>query len=499
MTHNKSNFDKWCLPHAETGMKKPTNDQYQSDLSKARRVLFTTYQKYLEDPQEDVLSLIETLKARISILFGDSITEYVRELASIDEEFPDSYDEHGNEIPDANRPTALRPDPKFWNGRRATTMVSHMIFSGSLQGQNKKLENFPLQYILQDPRSNASVNLVEVYRGAEDRVFYQAAIRMIWNQIKEFILSDAGEFVAHILKNEDAREYAEKEMVKLKNVMMTATEHNISVHPDLGMEYTGDRWGHLDLVFDTGSIEVRICDGFPDVSDLDTVLYPPHVKSLVNSTLSKWKDASPGIFVSIIWKSETEYAEHYLFLSEFNHKKTRATFAHGWGLEWNQTEESGLPGFQENQLAIDNITQQSLTKEAREQRQDKFFPLHPNDLIIDVVNILHRNSDFLAFKKEEEEERYEFMLDWQDDESPDNETSSSDDEHRSQDNDVSSSGDEHKSQDHDVSSSGSENEYTFQDKQTFDQEWPKRIQGFYYEGDNMTFLVFNFDTKFSSI
>jgi hypothetical protein len=359
MSQPDTNFDKWHLVNKhDDGLyapEQPEGANTQTTVYKMRRVY-----ELFKDWDQDKGSA-EKLK-----LYRDANQELIyhrnKRALSFWSEFKNNMkmrDETGEEM----------YIPSKWNGYHAGTAVDHVIYS---RGE-RLFEKHPIQYLLQDLRNGFNINLVQLFRGAEDPSVYASTMKKIWGTIKTFFEQDGGEFVSQTLAAQDSAERAtiettRQEMIKLKQVMETATMTIPNNGNRLEMQYKGDRKHIMHLEYDGGLVEMKVWDGIPDVSDLNATVFP--VRNIVNSILQKWKDASPGLLVSIIWKSnENDSGEHYLYLTEHQKTKLNASYAQGFLKTWNDRRENGTPGgepvFQETQLAINKNVLERQTRNGK--------------------------------------------------------------------------------------------------------------------------------------
>jgi hypothetical protein len=240
-----------------------------------------------------------------------------------------------------------------WAGNRASTAVSHVIYSQGRMWQNK-----PLQYILQDISNDLKINLVQIYRGAEGPDWYLGAMLKIWRTLKKFFMQDGGEFVVestmtHIENDgvEDTRNHLVNEMRKLKHLLSTSVHVPVANEAHLGVSYRGDREHTLHFDFEGGAATMTVWDGIPNLRDLDQRLF--FGASLVTDIFDRWKDASPGLFVSIKYEGQgVGYGEHCLFLSEYQQAKLHASWAEGIDEGWTLQRDDGKPYFSAYDLAI---------------------------------------------------------------------------------------------------------------------------------------------------
>ena len=378
-------FKKWCLPRNDTGVMAPrANDVDHLDpINAIKKTVAIAAQEFNNTPTEEKRQAFEFVLQRLmiyransyfAVLGGVNITRKEKEEEDEDEQAEDEdeqaededeqaedEDEQAEDEDEQAEDMSIPEEYPLWDGSKAGTMVSHMIFSRKNNEQERKLDHAPLQYILQDPRTGLSVNLVEVFRGAETPDRYHDVLRMIWDHIKEWMELDGGEFLSETLTTRDgsgiseAGQYVKEHMIKLKHAMSSAVEHGADLDHRLGVQYRGDRWRALNLLYNGGEVKLQVSDGIPDVGDLNPFAFPEKVTKIVNAAWQRWKDASPGLFVSIIWKSmDGEQGEHYLYLSEYQHSKLNATLASGFEDEWMQsiTNTDKWPAFTEKQVAI---------------------------------------------------------------------------------------------------------------------------------------------------
>ena len=307
-----------------------------------------------------------------------------------EEDYEDEYDDEDNSV-------QYKKPPEKWDGYQAMTMVSHMIYSQKRDEPKRKLNHSPILYRLEDPRTGRGENLVQVYRGVDTHTRdYRQPMRMIWDNIREFLELDSGEFIAETLRTQDgsaiseAGLYAQEQMLKLRYVMSNATEMSHSSGNHLGMDYKGDMLNKMELSYDNGKVAMMVCDGIPDVANLNMFLVTEKIASIVNATIQRWKDSSPGLFVSIIWTShDGETSEHYLYLSEYQRVKLHATMAKGFIDEWMQRDhDSGKPLFEEQQVAIDK---RLTVKQTPHNVWHIPEPCKCKDMMLDIIRYMTKN------------------------------------------------------------------------------------------------------------
>lgn len=452
MNQMSRGFKKWCLPSKHINGMPDTTDIW-SDLGKKEKDFFKALENYRNDPTEEKKNIIDfkanmILKAR-SNDFWDCCEKVLDELRAKTDSGSDSSDnqpedifeqqmcchgterqsqpvaqkikshllqadsvngqgdnseeveedEHDEEDEEDEKDDAFqyRSLPEKWDGYQAMTMVSHMIYSQKNGEPKRKLNHSPILYRLEDPRTGRGENLVQVYRGVDTRTRdYRQPMRMIWDNIKEFLELDSGEFIAETLRTEDGSNmseaglYAQEQMLKLRYVMSNATGMSHTSGNHLGMDYKGDMLNKVELSYDNGKVAMMVCDGIPDVANLNPLAVPKRVTSLVNATIQQWKDSSPGLFVSIIWTShDGETAEHYLYLSEYQRVKLHATIAKGFEHEWMQRDNvSGEPLFDEHQVAIDK---RCVFKQSPHNVWVISEPLREQDMMMDIIRYMTRD------------------------------------------------------------------------------------------------------------
>lgn len=390
-------FKKWCLPSKYNGIRRKTREEDYPEIFKDFKKICDLFDTFKDSPSEEqkdrALSEIEILSHMVLRERSENFWKHYNDIAfqkkgeSDDEEEQDENEEEEEdtdqeeddqqqdvvddqkyEDEEAQLRRVFYPErsvPVQWDGYQAKTMVSHMIYSQNNGEPKVRLNHEPLKYLLEDPRTGRGENVVQVYRGVDSRTReYRLPMLMIWDNIKEFMELDSGEFITEILRTPDGSAiseeglYAQQQMLKLKDVMSTSvlTGHNTGHF--LGVQYRGDMLNSLHFTYDTGDIVMKVCDGIPDLGDMHPAVCPKNIASIVNASLQKWKDSSPGLFVSIVWTSTNgDKGEHYLYLCEYQHAKLHATIARGFENEWLQTNPTtGNPLFNAKQVAIDSNT-----------------------------------------------------------------------------------------------------------------------------------------------
>jgi len=411
MNQMSKSFKKWCLPSKSLGIRE---DSTVPDINEKINTIIQFLRTHKDEKNKEIP---DNIKVEIRLLLIARGVHFMCCYKTIQEQLQDSTDGSDSDSTNDNSDEEKevynlhfeRDLPVKWDGYQAKTMVSHMIYSQKNGEPKRKLDHSPLMYVLENPRTGRGENVVQVYRGVNTETReYHLPMQMIWDNVKEFMELDSGEFVAETLRDHEDKSvmseeghYAQEQMIKLKNVMSTAVlqEHNTGRF--LGVQYKGDMLNSLNFLYDGGEVVMNVCDGIPDFGDLNPLLYPQDIRTIVSAVLQKWKDSSPGLFVSIIWKStDGETGEHYMYMSEYQHAKLHATIAKGFVHNWLSVDPTGKPLFEEHQVAIDS-------KKKRVQKQHNTWlvptPLNTYDVMYDMINFLSHdeNSGFMKHILEE--------------------------------------------------------------------------------------------------
>lgn len=349
-----ADFKKWNLPTGGSGVRPLILFPQEDSVDFYKKILNDTFNRYRDAERAKDTDLQSRLRGAVKKSNEDLRLMLLYEYESVLKNVVNDYIFNPDDVLD---------EPLLWDWKkmlRAPNAVSHMIYSLDLAGNTHKLNSQPLVYLLQNPSTGVGANLVQKFRSADGEDFYLRCMKYIWTRIKDFIEQDGGEFVCETLRDpventiSETGIYAKEQMIKLKQVMSTAQLDQIQHH--MGLQYKQDRANTITLPYNEGTIEMKVYDGMPDFGKVHPLLFPKQVTSIASAVFQEWKDASPGIFVSIIWRSrDNEQGEHYLYLTEYHHLKNHASLAHGWENKWHEKDLDGNPSFAQEELAVDSV------------------------------------------------------------------------------------------------------------------------------------------------
>jgi hypothetical protein len=373
MSHRNKYFKNWLMPGKDTGIK-PNPAFYAwreqgSYVEQDKEYLYSSYEKYKELCRE-LRKLPEgEEKEELDKLKEEELNTIYQEKQTLRSRWFELFNTSwGQQMKDENA-DQIMPWPK-WNHRHCSTMVHHVMYDDTRSKPEVGMSS-AIMYLLQDPRSGLSPNLVAPFRSSESEDVYEANMTWLWERLKSFFLTDAGDMLMDTLfESLDSKDYDEEDeflekqntygrarnrIRELKSVMSTATRvHSGAANQMLGVNFLGDRYKEMQLVYNGGNIKMLVCDSIPDFEDLDPLLFPPDVTNLVSGIYQNWKDSSPGIFVSIIYESSIDSrrrGEHYMYLTEYNTQMVHATMAHGWKDHWMH-RVNNMPSFQTKEVAL---------------------------------------------------------------------------------------------------------------------------------------------------
>lgn len=379
MNQQEIDWTLWGLPHKDHGIASFEKNPEKGSWNASWALIQKTYKDVEWAVKTENKSLIRKLKERIEKL-----------LQNNDHNLVNTFLERLKNCSMDDEAQAELMTPKQWMGKKAQTAVSHMIRSSDKEGGMHKLERFPLFYLLQDPNTGQGVNLVHLYKLAKTNGNNNEAVRMIWDELKNSITHDVGEFAADCLRDRRTKDisvngkYAKEELIKLKKIMLTSVEQGIR---HLGVEYTAKEKDHLLMKYDEGEIHMHVYEGYPEFNREDYI-FSPETKQIADCIYQQHEESRSGLFVSLLWQSEEsgESGEHYLYLSEYHHGKLHATLGGGWKEDFYASLKGQIdtPVFETTELAINKMKIQS-------GKYQMDYPISVDELFNDIIRETIKN------------------------------------------------------------------------------------------------------------